>query len=55
MTDEFTDKTNKIYKLSDFRTDVIRDTSNIFNAYAAGRLGGVPNLGDYYISLENEK
>lgn len=39
----------ELYSLSDFDTSVIRDSSNILNAYKAGKLGGVPNLGDYYI------
>ena len=37
-----------------FRDDVssvIRDTSNILNAYKSGRLKGTPNLGDYFIDL----
>lgn len=56
-----TDKSNKscateLYSLADFDTSVIRDTSNIFNAYKLGKLGGIPNLGDYYIDIErNEK
>lgn len=54
----FTEKdesmSTQVYKLSDFGTNVVRDTSNVFNAYAAGRLGAVPNLGDYYIGIENE-
>lgn len=57
-----TDKSNdncatELYSLADFDTSVIRDTSNIYNAYKIGKLGGVPNLGDYYIEteVENEK
>ena len=57
-----TDKSNadcatELYSLADFDTSVIRDTSNIYNAYKIGKLGGVPNLGDYYIEteIENEK
>jgi len=53
----FTDKSKccatKLYSLSDFDSSVIRDTSNIYNAYKIGKLGGVPNLGDYYIDIEN--
>ncbi|MDR0508087.1 MAG: ATP-binding protein [Dysgonamonadaceae bacterium] len=52
-----TDKDNKdcateLYSLADFDTSVIRDTSNIYNAYKIGKLGGVPNLGDYYLEIE---
>lgn len=52
----FTDKSENcatvLYSLSDFDTSVIRDTSNIFNAYKTGKLKGTPNLGDYYITLK---
>jgi AAA15 family ATPase/GTPase len=54
-----TDKDNKdcateLYSLADFDTSVIRDTSNIYNAYKIGKLGGVPNLGDYYLEIEQQ-
>lgn len=55
----FTDKTDnsatELYSLSDFDSSVIRDTSNVYNAYKIGKLGGVPNLGDYFIDLSDEK
>ena len=56
----FTNKCNEgstsLYSLADIDSSVVRDTSNIFNAYKIGKLGGVPNLGDYYIQLsEDEK
>jgi AAA15 family ATPase/GTPase len=55
----FTDKneygSTELYSLSDFDSSVIRDSSNIFNAYKAGKLGGIPNLGDYFIDISNEK
>lgn len=44
----------ELYALSDFDTSVVRDTSNIYNAYKVGKLGGVPHLGDYYIDLGHE-
>ena len=54
-----TDKTEtcatELYSIADFDSSVIRDTSNIYNAYKIGRLGGVPNLGDYYFDLNDEK
>lgn len=55
-----TDKSNadsatELYSLADFDTSVIRDTSNIYNAYKIGKLGGIPNLGDYYIEMEDDK
>lgn len=55
----FTDKNEycatELYSLADFDTSVIRDTSNVFNAYKIGKLGGVPNLNDYYIELNDEE
>lgn len=55
----FTDKNEScattLYSLSDFDSSIIRDTSNIYNAYKIGKLGAVPNLGDYYIDLSDEK
>lgn len=55
----FTDKTEnsatELYSLSDFGSSVIRDTSNIYNAYKIGKLGGVPNLGDYFIDITDER
>ncbi|RAI97854.1 hypothetical protein LX64_04903 [Chitinophaga skermanii] len=54
----FTDKSEKgtteLYSLADFDTSVIRDTTNVYNAYKAGKLGGIPNLGDYFIDIEDE-
>ena len=45
----------RIYKLSDFGTDVVRNTSNILNAYNAGRLGALPRLSDHFIDLKEEE
>lgn len=54
-----TEKTDKcstvLYSFSDFDSSVIRDTSNIYNAYKTGKLGGIPNLGDNYITISNEE
>jgi AAA15 family ATPase/GTPase len=44
----------ELYSLSDFDSSIIRDTSNVYNAYKIGKLGGVPNLGDYFIDLNHE-
>ncbi|RHJ90616.1 AAA family ATPase [Parabacteroides bouchesdurhonensis] len=41
-----------LYSLDDFNTSVIRNTSSIYNAYKIGKLGATPNLGDYYIELD---
>ena len=55
ITDKSTDSATELYSLADFDSSVIRDTSNILNAYKIGRLGGIPNLGDYFINLDNEE
>ena len=53
-----TDKANEdnatdLYSLADFGSSVVRkDTSSFYNAYKIGKLGGTPNLGDYYIDVE---
>lgn len=44
----------RIYKLSDFGTDVVRNTSNVLNAYNAGKLGALPRLSDCFIDLDKE-
>ncbi len=56
FTEKKTDGGTELYSLSDFNTSVIRDTSSIYNAYKIGKLGAVPNVGDYYLDLaENGK
>lgn len=45
----------ELYSLDDFDSKVIRDSSNIYNAYKTGKLGAVPDLGDYYIDLTNDE
>ncbi|RZJ78151.1 MAG: ATP-binding protein, partial [Chryseobacterium sp.] len=53
FTNKNEDSATELYSLADFDSSVVRDTSNVFNAYKSGKLGGVPNLGDYYIDLED--
>ena len=55
ITDKTESCTTELYSIADFDSSIIRDTSNIYNAYKIGRLGGIPNLGDYYIDLNDEK
>jgi len=55
-----TDKNNEscateLYSLADFDTKIIHETTNILNAYKLGKLGGVPNLGDYYIDMDGDE
>lgn len=52
ITDKSEGCATELYSLADFDSSVIRDTSNVYNAYKIGKLGGIPNLGDYYIDLE---
>ena len=55
----FTDKNDsnatELYSLADFDSKVVRDTSNVYNAYKIGKFGGVPHLGDYYLDTANEE
>lgn len=55
----FTDKNEfcatELYSLEDFDSKIIRDTSNIYNAYKTGKLGAIPHLGDHYIDISNEE
>ncbi|MEI8086657.1 MAG: ATP-binding protein [Paludibacter sp.] len=55
FTDKTDDSATELYSLSDFDSSVIRDTSNVYNAYKIGKLGAVPNLGDYFIDIADEK
>ncbi len=54
FTDKDENSATELYSLADFDSSVIRDKSNVLNAYKSGKLGAVPNLGDYYIDLEDE-
>jgi AAA15 family ATPase/GTPase len=45
----------QIYSLADFDDRVIKRTNDIYQAYKAGKWGGLPDLGDYYIDLNDEK
>lgn len=40
-----------LYSLADFDTDTLRSSSSRYNAYRAGRLGGIPALGDTYVEI----
>lgn len=52
----FTDKnencSTELYSLTDFDSSVVRNTTNILNAYKSGKLKATPNLGDNFIDLE---
>jgi AAA15 family ATPase/GTPase len=52
----FTDKnencSTELYSLADFDSSIVRNTTNILNAYKSGKLKAIPNLGDNFIDLE---
>lgn len=52
ITNKNEDCATTLYSLADFDSSVIRDTTNRLNAYKSGKLGGIPNLGDYYIETK---
>lgn len=53
----FTDKNEncatELYSLADFDSSVIRNTTNIYNAYKSGKLRAIPHLGDTFIHLNH--
>jgi len=51
ITDKSKNASTELYSLAHFDTSVIRDTTNRLNAYKSGKLGGIPNVGDYYLEL----
>ncbi|WP_192349400.1 ATP/GTP-binding protein [Algoriphagus sp. Y33] len=55
FTDKNESSATELYSLDDFDSSVIRNTSNVYNAYKIGKLGGVPHTGDFFIDLTHEK
>lgn len=49
LAEKTTEGATEIYSLADFGCDVIRDSTNRYNMYRTGRLGGVPRLQNAYI------
>ena len=51
----FTDKkencSTELYSLADFDSSIVRNTTNVLNAYKSGKLSATPNLGDTFIEL----
>ncbi|VBB48136.1 ATP-binding protein [uncultured Paludibacter sp.] len=54
LTEKQADGGTDLYSLADFDSTVIRNTSSVYNAYKIGKLGAKPNLGDYYINLNDD-
>lgn len=53
FTDKNEDCATELYSLADFDSSVVRDTTNVLNAYKSGKLGAKPNTGDYYLDLNS--
>ncbi|RMG88059.1 MAG: ATP-binding protein, partial [Bacteroidetes bacterium] len=51
ITDKSKNAATELYSFADFDSTIIRDTTNRLNAYKSGKLGGIPNVGDYYLNL----
>jgi hypothetical protein len=56
----FTEKNDEgateLYSLADFGSDVLRDSTNRYNVYRAGRLGAVPRLEDtFFVKSDNKR
>ncbi|TVQ81046.1 MAG: ATP-binding protein [Flavobacteriales bacterium] len=52
FTDKNEDCATELYSLADFDSSVIRNTTNVLNAYKSGKLSATPNLSDYFIELD---
>jgi len=52
ITDNIKNAATELYSFADFDSSVIRDTTNRLNAYKSGKLGGIPNVSDYYLDLD---
>lgn len=51
FTDKDDDGATEIYSLADFDSSVVRNTTNVLNAYKTGKLSAAPNLGDAYMDI----
>lgn len=52
FTDMNENCSTELYSLADFDSSIVRNTTNIFNAYKSGKLKATPNLGDNFIDLK---
>jgi AAA15 family ATPase/GTPase len=55
FTEKGADGSMDLYSLSDFDSTIVRDTTSVYNAYKSGKLGAIPDLGDYYLDMEDDK
>lgn len=51
FTNKNEDCATELYSLADFDSSIVRNTTNVYNAYKSGKLKATPNLGDYFIDL----
>jgi AAA15 family ATPase/GTPase len=51
FTDKSKNSSTELYSLADFDSSVIRNTTNIYNAYKSGKLKAAPNVEDNFIDL----
>jgi AAA15 family ATPase/GTPase len=52
IADKTEERFTNLYSLSDFDPTLVNNNSDIYKIYKTGKLGGAPNLGDYYINLD---
>lgn len=52
FTDKLENGSTEWYSLADFDSSIVRNTTNILNAYKSGKLKATPNLGDNFIDLK---
>ena len=52
LTEKTDEGATDMFSLADFGSDVLRDSTNRYNMYRAGRLGAVPRLQDVYIGTQ---
>lgn len=53
FTEKNENSATELYSLADFDSSVIRDSTNVLNAYKSGKLGATPNPDDTYIDLND--
>lgn len=52
FTEKNDDCATELYSLADFDSSVVRDSTNVLNAYKTGKLGATPNTLDYFLDLK---
>ena len=51
FTDKDKESATEVYSLADFDSSVVKDSTNVLNAYKSGKLGATPNPRDHYIDI----